>query len=194
MDVKINGLINNVNSQNQTIHKNKVTSTKADAKKTNSEQNGVIYEPSEKNSKVADPDLISKLKADVEQRTSQFKQLVENMLLEQGKAFTKNEDIWKLLAEGDFTVDKATADAAADEISENGYWGVEQTSARILSFAEALTGGDPDQMEKMQDAFTKGFKNASKAWGNKLPDISQRTYDAVMNKFDNYGKENLVNE
>ena len=41
-------------------------------------------------------------------------------------------------------------------------------------------------MEKMRDAVTKGFKEATKAWGKELPEISQKTYDAVMKKFDDY--------
>ena len=65
-----------------------------------------------------------------------------------------------------------------------GYWGVEQTSDRIVSFATALAGDDSKALEKMRDAFVKGYKQAEKQWGGKLPDISQRTYDAVMKKFD----------
>ena len=38
-------------------------------------------------------------------------------------------------------------------------------------------------------AFEKGFKKASKTWGSDLPDISQRTYDAVMEKFDKMAEE-----
>lgn len=181
--MKINGFTNNIPTQAQVLQETK-------APDTNTENTtGVIYEPSSKNSKVANPDLVAKLKADAQQRTAQFRQLVENMLLDQGKAILKSDDLWKLLAKGDFTVDKATADAAAAEIADDGYWGVEQTSDRILSFAEALTGGDPEQMEKMRDAFIKGYKAATKSWGRELPDISKRTYDAVMEKFDNYGKQ-----
>ena len=36
----------------------------------------------------------------------------------------------------------------------------------------------------MREAFLKGYKKAEKTWGGKLPDISQRTYDAVLDKFD----------
>lgn len=193
--MKINGLTNNVTTTTQKAKEAKAANPKAELKGKNAEENkGVIYESSKKTSKVADPDLVAKLKADAEQRTAQFKQLVEKMLLEQGKAFSKSEDLWSILAKGDFTVDKETADAAAAEIAEDGYWGVEETSNRILSFAEALTGGDPKQMEKMKEAFTKGFKQATKAWGQELPDISSRTYDAVMEKFNNYGKESVVEE
>ncbi len=193
--MKINGLTNSVTTTSQKAKEAKAANSKVELKEKNAEENkGVIYESSKKTSKVADPDLVAKLKADAEQRTAQFKQLVEKMLLEQGKAFSKSEDLWSILAKGDFTVDKETADAAAAEIAEDGYWGVEETSNRILSFAEALTGGDPKQMEKMKEAFTKGFKQATKAWGQELPDISSRTYDAVMEKFNNYGKESVVEE
>ena len=66
------------------------------------------------------------------------------------------------------------------------WWGVNQTSERILSFAKALTGGDPDKIEEMREAFEKGFKEATKSWGKELPEISQKTYDAVMKGFDEW--------
>ncbi|NLZ81480.1 MAG: hypothetical protein GX913_06755 [Clostridiales bacterium] len=190
--MKINGFTNSVTTATQTPAETKVKNTNTELNRKNiGNDTGVVYESSKKPSKVSDPDLVAKLKADAELRTSQFRQLVENMLLDQGKVAVKNDDFWKILAKGDFTVDKETADAAAAEIAEDGYWGVEQTSDRILSFAEALTGGDPKQMEKMRDAFIKGYKEATKSWGKELPDISSRTYDAVMKKFDNHGKEGI---
>ena len=81
-------------------------------------------------------------------------------------------------------VDAETKAKAQKDIAEDGYWGVEQTSDRIVSFATALAGDDSKALEKMRDAFVKGYKQAEKQWGGKLPDISQRTYDAVMKKFD----------
>ena len=42
----------------------------------------------------------------------------------------------------------------------------------------------------MRAAFEKGFKAATKAWGKDLPDISQKTYDAVMKKFDDWAGVN----
>ena len=98
--------------------------------------------------------------------------------------------MWKILASGNFTVDRATALQAQKDIADDGYWGVEQTSDRILSFAEALSGGDPEKMEKMRAAFIKGYKQATGAWGRDLPDISSKTYDAVMKKFDDYASKN----
>ena len=59
-------------------------------------------------------------------------------------------------------------------------------SERIFSFAQALAGDDEEKMTKMKEAFEKGFKEATKTWGKKLPDISQNTRDAVLKKFDDY--------
>ena len=43
-------------------------------------------------------------------------------------------------------------------------------------------------MKKMQTAMQKGFDQATKAWGQKLPDISQKTMDAANKKFEEYYK------
>ena len=90
------------------------------------------------------------------------------------------------MASGDFTVDPATKAQAQADIAEDGYWGVKQTSERIFEFAMALSGGDEETMEKMREAVEKGFGEATKAWGRDLPEISSNTYDAVMEKFDNF--------
>lgn len=159
----------------------------ASAKDTTKVESGVVYEKSsDKNTvtKKTNSALVAKLKADAEQRTSQLRSLVEKMMSQQGQAIGKADDMWKFLAKGDFTVDAATKAQAQADIAEDGYWGVEQTSDRILDFAKALSGDDPDKADELLAAFKKGFEQATKSWGDKLPDISQRTYDAVVEKFD----------
>lgn len=140
-------------------------------------------------------DLINQLKADAEARTSQLRSLVEEMMTKQGSTFaTANSDqdaMWKFLASGKYTVDEAARLKAQEEISENGYWGVNQTSERIISFAKALTGGDPGKIDEMKAAFEKGFAQATKAWGKDLPSISNQTYDAVMKGFDKWAEEGV---
>ena len=81
------------------------------------------------------------------------------------------------------SVDQDTILQAQKDIADDGYWGVEQTSDRILDFAKALSGGDSSKAEELLNSFKKGFDQATKAWGDKLPDISQGTYDAVVEKF-----------
>lgn len=166
----------------------KQTSDASAANKTAAEESAV-YEPStttQNAKKTYKPDkaLIAKLKADAEQRTSQLRSLVEQLMTKQGNTYNKANDIWSTLSSGNFTVDAATKAQAQADIAENGYWGVNQTSSRIIDFATALTGGDPDKIEEMRSAFKKGYEQAEKKWGGKLPDISRQTYDAVMEKFD----------
>ncbi len=132
--------------------------------------------------------MIAKLKQDANQRAQQLQSIVEQLMTKQGKTYNKANGL-KGLYES-LEVDAATKAQAQKDIADDGYWGVDQTSSRIFDFAMALSGGDPEKMEKMRDAFLKGYKQAEKAWGDSLPDISKRTYDAVIEKFDNYKKEN----
>ena len=175
--------------------------TKAEEKTSSqakTEGNGVVYEHSENTAKDAakkttykpDTNLINKLKAETDARTAQLKSLVEQLMGKQAKTFGDATDMWKFLKDGDYTVDPETKAQAQADIAEDGYWGVNQTSDRILSFATALTGGDPDKIEDMREAFKKGYEQAEKTWGGKLPEISRQTYDAVMKKFDDLAAQN----
>ena len=160
------------------------------------EETGVIYEPSKeaatastKKTYTPDTNLINKLKADADARTSQLRSLVEQMMTTQSTQYGQANNIWQFLKSGNYTVDAATKAQAQADIAEDGYWGVNQTSDRIIQFATALTGGDPDKIEEMRSAFEKGFKRATGTWGGALPDISQRTYQAVMEKFDKLAED-----
>lgn len=177
-------------SYNSTSAAKEKTSVEEAATKTR-EDTGVIYEHStdtntSSTKKTYKPDtaLINKLKADADARTSQLRSLVEQMMGKQAATYGNANDIWSFLRSGNYTVDPATKAQAQADIAEDGYWGVGQTSDRIIQFATALTGGDPDKIESMRDAFKKGYAQAEKTWGGSLPEISQKTYDAVMEKFD----------
>ncbi len=154
------------------------------------EGSGVVYEHSAETTasvkKTYKPNtsVINQLKADAEARTSQLRSLVEQMMTKQSTAYGQANDIWQFLRSGNYKVDPATRLQAQKDIAEDGYWGVKQTSDRILSFATALTGGDPDKIEEMKAAFKKGYKKAEQTWGGKLPGICQQTYDAVLSGFD----------
>lgn len=75
---------------------------------------------------------------------------------------------------------------AKKDVAEGGYWSVENTADRILKFAKALSGEDPEKAEMLKKSFLQGFEEAEKAWGGKLPEISQKTKDAVLEGFDNW--------
>ena len=157
-------------------------------------ESGVVYEASKESASAAktytqNTDLVNKLKADAEAHTRQLQSIVEQLMTKQGQTYNTANGIWSFLASGNFTVDAATQAQAQKDIADDGYWGVEQTSDRIIDFATALTGGDPDKIEEMRDAFKKGYKQAEETWGGELPDISKRTYDAVMEKFDKLAED-----
>ena len=188
----INSITNSVAAQQASTY----TAAKTDYTEKKSESStktdtGVVYEKSSDQTsgtvtKKTDYALINKLKADAEERTSQLRSLVEKMMTKQGVAIGTADSMWSFLAKGDFTVDEATRAQAQADIADDGYWGVDQTSDRILDFAKALSGNDPEKADLLLDAFKKGFKEATKSLGQDLPDISQRTYDAVVEKFNKW--------
>lgn len=158
------------------------TSTTNTENKTNS-NSAAVYDKT----KLSENDrktIVAQLKAEQEKRQSQLVDLVKDMISKQSNTYGAANNVWGFLAKGNFTVDAETKAQAQKDISEDGYWGVKQTSERILSFATALAGDDPKNLEKMRDAFLKGYKQAEKTWGGELPDISKRTYDAVLDGFD----------
>lgn len=161
-------------------------------------ENGVVYEPSKDSVNVPikkyvqNTELVNKMKADAEAHTKQLQNIVQQLMTKQGQTFgiaNGNDNMWKFLASGKFEVDEATKLQAQEDVSEDGYWGVKQTSSRILDFATALTGGDPSKIEDMREAFKKGYKQAEDTWGGELPEISKKTYDAVMAGFDKMAED-----
>ncbi len=196
MNMNVNGITSSTPVYSTPVATaNNASEQKAAANNTTNES-GVVYEPSKqtapaKKTYTQNTALVNQLKADAEARTAQLRSLVEKLMQGQGNAIGTADDtsIWSFLRTGNFTVDAATKAQAQADIAEDGYWGVEQTSSRILDFAKALTGGDPDKIEEMRDAFEKGFKQATETWGGELPEISQKTYDATMKKFDDWAAE-----
>ncbi len=130
------------------------------------------------------PDVVARMKADAESRMAQMQSLVEKLIMKQSGTSDMANDIWNMLRTGKVEVDPQTRAEAQEAISEDGYWGVKQTSQRIFDFAVALAGDDPEKLGKMRDAFLEGFKKAEQMWGGELPEISQQTYGAVLEKFD----------
>lgn len=168
---------------------------KSNSNKKEEEASGVVYESSsdtatKETKNINRQAVISQLKADSEKRSAQLMNLVSDMFTKQGKVYNNANDIWSILASGDFTVTPEVKKQAEEDISSDGYWGVKQTSDRILSFAEALSGGDPEVMDKMKEAFQDGYDQATKSWGKELPSLCKDTYDAVMDKFDKWSKDN----
>lgn len=138
--------------------------------------------------------LVQQLKADQANRQQSLLDIVNKTIGQQAGKFTiasltgDDDSIWKKFANGEFKVDEATRKQAQEDISEDGYWGVKQTSQRIFDFASALAGDDVDKMKEMQAAVEKGYKQATKSWGRDLPSISSDTLSATNKLFEDYYK------
>ena len=170
-----------------------------DGKSSETDDTAVIYEKSDssdatystyqkgKVNKMSAEDrarVAEQLKSAAEQRQKSLMDMVNKTLSGQAAAVKKSKGLYDVFA--NMKVDAATAAQAQKDISEDGYWGVKQTSQRLFDFASALAGDDVNKMREMQNAMQKGFKQATKAWGRELPSISQLTMDRANQLFEDY--------
>lgn len=109
-----------------------------------------------------------------------LRQLVVKTLLDQG-AVSKIDNGGEIIDLATLTPEEAQA-----LVADDGYFGVEQTSDRIVDFAINAFGNDPAKLQQMKDSIDKGFKEAQQAFGGALPEISQKTYEAIMDKLDTF--------
>ncbi len=193
------------NYSNYGIYNNTVTNQPIKEKKENEQNSGktpeqaVVYDKQSDNGGKATYDIAKKsptdraaivqqLKAAEEQHRNQLMEIVQKTLQGQAGAFGKatGDNFWRQLAGGNFKVDPATRAQAQKDISEDGYYGVKQTSQRLFDFAQALAGDDVDKMKEMQKAMEKGFKKATKTWGRELPSICKDTINAANKLFEDY--------
>lgn len=165
----------------QTTAKTKVSqaTNTADAKDI-----GVVYETSsktdDKSNKIKDySSVVATMKKELSTKNEQLQNLVTKLLGKQAGKYTKLADLFK-----DIQADPATIEQAQKDIADDGYWGVEQTSDRLVSMAQALSGGDTSKTDTLIAAIKKGFDEATEAWGDKLPDICQKTIDAAVKKME----------
>ncbi len=73
---------------------------------------------------------------------------------------------------------------AASLVSEDGFFGITQTSERIAGFVIASAGGDEDMLRAGREGMLQGFKEAEAMWGGELPEISQKTMQAALEMVD----------
>ena len=73
---------------------------------------------------------------------------------------------------------------AAELVSEDGLFGIKQTSERIANFVINGSAGDEDRMRAGREGMLQGFKEAEAMWGGELPEISQKTMQAAIEMVD----------
>ncbi len=185
------------NSQTTSYSSASSKTTKTDNKKqsetvSSEKDKGVVYEPSQateskKDSSVKDyTSIAKKMKAELKSKNQQLQNLVDQLLSKQANKYTSFAQLFEDVKNGKINVDPTTVAQAQKDIAEDGYWGAEQTSDRLVSMAQALSGGDTEKADKMIAAIKKGYEQATNAWGGKLPDICQRTIDLATKKLESW--------
>lgn len=109
-----------------------------------------------------------------------FEDLLSRLLQRQGATYEE------AIGGKPIEIDPETRAEAQALIAEDGYWGIEKTSERIFQFAIAGAGKDLSKLEEIKAAIDKGFGMAADALGGSLPEISTKTYDAIMAKLDRW--------
>ncbi|EAL8219528.1 hypothetical protein DW580_01535 [Campylobacter coli] len=67
-------------------------------------------------------------------------------------------------------------------ISEEGFFGIDNTANRIGDFVIKGAGNDVEKLKKGLEGIKQGFEQAEKIWGGELPQISQDTIEATIKK------------
>lgn len=75
-------------------------------------------------------------------------------------------------------------DEAAKLVSEDGIFGVKQTSERIANFVIAGANGNEDLLRAGREGMLRGFKEAEDMLGDSLADISKQTMQASTEMVD----------
>lgn len=127
---------------------------------------------------------IGQLKAESKRHYENFKKLIVQLIEKQGVKLKNKSD-----REGaTFELSQEVKDKAAVAVTDEGEFGSERLSERIVNFAKALSGGDKSKIGLLRDAIQEGFSQAAQKLGG-LPGISLTTYDLVIDKLDAWEKE-----
>lgn len=118
-----------------------------------------------------------------EQRAKSFQNMLQSMIVKQGQAGNLTLFGTRL------NVTSEQSSAAAASIAPGGEYSVDAVAGRIMDMAKALAGGDESKLGTLRTAIQKGFKAAGVDFGQKMPDITNQTYNEVMKRFDDWEKE-----
>lgn len=101
-----------------------------------------------------------------------------------------DQDLKSSLIYNNHPISELSSEQATELVGENGYFGVDQTSQRIIDFVIKGAGGDIERLKSGREGILKGFKEAEKAWGGKLPEISYETLAKSLEAIEDKIREN----
>lgn len=199
--VSSSNLIENTTRVNENKQKFKQTSNSAPSEV----EAAAVFEKSEPDSTqgklyTRDSVTLSGIYSQTEQRYASFISLVEKLITAQSIKYGESrgssyQEILEKYEGGlksfylNLEVDESTRLSAQQDISQDGFWGVKQTSERLVQFAKALAGGDKSKLGAIKAAVEKGFSKAEAAWGGALPEICAQTKEATLKTLDEWADE-----
>ncbi|MGB6329778.1 MAG: hydrogenase-4 component G [Halarcobacter sp.] len=69
---------------------------------------------------------------------------------------------------------------AKNLVSEEGFFGITQTSSRVSSFVMDMSGDNIEALQGAREGIVQGFNQAEKMWGGTLPEISYETQKRTL--------------
>ena len=73
---------------------------------------------------------------------------------------------------------------AAALVSDEGFFGMENTAKRVADFVLAGAGDDLAKLKAGKEGVIRGYNEAQQLWGGKLPQISQKTQEKLLEIID----------
>ncbi|MCL2819794.1 MAG: hypothetical protein FWD38_03050 [Oscillospiraceae bacterium] len=182
----------NVGGTNPYASYQKTQNTQNAAKKTQAPANDLFkapvdtFTPSKHVKGAADPGKLDQLWRDTDHAIDAVRKLLSSAL---GRDDASGQGFWALRS-GNIKLSEADRAQAQQLISEDGFFGVKQTTDRLVGFAKAMVGegASEAQIEKMRAAVQKGFDEVARMFGgfDKLPQVTKDTHKAVMQAFDDW--------
>ena len=113
---------------------------------------------------------------------------IQSSIVSPQDEFAKNyEDFQSFLGDIGYAgkpIAELSQSEAAELVSEDGLFGIKQTSERIANFVINGSGGDEDRIRAGREGMLLGFAQAEQMWGGELPEISQQTMQAAIEMVD----------
>ncbi len=136
-------------------------------------------------------DEVKELKEQITQNANAYSMQsfsVQTNVLNAQDQFTKDYEDFQSFLSGVGYEGKPIAELSQDEaaalVSEDGVFGIAQTSERVANFVINGSGGDESMMRAGREGMIKGFKEAEQMWGGELPEISQKTIAKAIEMVD----------
>jgi hypothetical protein len=81
-------------------------------------------------------------------------------------------------------ITELSVDEANELLSEDGFFGIEQTSQRVSAFVLGFAQDNLELLKEGREGIVKGFEDAQKLWGGELPEISHKTQAKTLEIID----------